>query len=119
MVLPRADVFPNKGKWVDGARHNKKGVYYALILAVRNRRKISNCLSRTKQRECPMVCYIHAQTLLYSYSSVWELGVLYTYQRGASALLVSTNRAIPTASNREASDNAEFHAFFVKNVLRK
>ena len=47
------------------------------------------------------------------------LGVLYTYQRGASALLVSTNRAIPTASNREASDNAEFHAFFVKNVLRK
>ena len=38
-----------------------KGVYYALLLTVRNPRKISNCLSKTKQRECPSwVCYIHA-----------------------------------------------------------
>ena len=29
-----------------------KGVYYALVLTVRNRRKISNRKSETKQREC-------------------------------------------------------------------
>ena len=38
----------------------ENGVYYAFVLTVRNPRKISNCLSKTKQRECPV-------------------GVLYTY----------------------------------------
>ena len=50
--------FMDGGGW--GTRHIK-GVYYALLLTVRNPRKISNCLSKTKQRECPSwVCYIHA-----------------------------------------------------------
>ena len=35
----------------------------------------------------------------------------YTYQREASTLLVSTDRAIPGASNREASNSSGLHAF--------
>ena len=47
-----------------------KGVYYALVLTVRNPRKISNCLSKTKQRGCPV-------------------GVLYTYPKYRIAIGVS------------------------------
>ena len=47
-----------------------KGVYYALVLTVRNPRKISNCLSKTKQRRCPV-------------------GVLYTYLKCRIAISVS------------------------------
>ena len=38
-------------------------------------------------------------------------GLLYIHAWG-SALLVSTDRAIPGASNRGASDSAGLHAFF-------
>ena len=97
-----------------------KGVYYALVLTVRNPRKISNCLSKTKQRGCPV-------------------GVLYTYPKYRTAIGVSVPRMatigievvlyisawglcvarfdkqgnILGASNREASDSAGLHAFFV------
>ena len=40
-------------------------------------------------------------------------GHIYTYRRGASALLVSTTMGNAKASNREASDSAGLHAFFV------
>jgi hypothetical protein len=79
-----------------------KGVYYALVLTVRNPRKISNCKSKTKQRRCPLGMFIHAFHLLYSHRCILTPmvpvlalgGVWYTYRRGASALLVSTDRAI-------------------------
>ena len=42
-----------------GARHNK-GVYYALVLTVRNFANFQSW-SKTKQRECPSwVCYTHS-----------------------------------------------------------
>ena len=96
-----------------------KGVYYALVLTVRNPRKISNCLSKTKQRGCPV-------------------GVLYTYPKYRTAIGVSVphmatigmevvlyisawglcvarfdRQGNAKASEREASDSAGLHAFFV------
>ena len=45
----------------------EKGVYYALILTIRNPEKISKVLSKTKQRRCPV-------------------GVLYTYLKYHTAI---------------------------------
>ena len=112
--------------WVGVGQDIIKGVYYALVLTVRNPEKIS-CRSGTKQRECPSwVCYIYTcLTLPYSHwcillspvCRVWRCdGHIYTYRRGASALLVSTGWAIPGASNREASDSAGLHAFLCLQV---
>jgi hypothetical protein len=47
-----------------------KGVYYALVLTIRNPEKISKVLSKTKQRRCPV-------------------GVLYTYLKCRIAISVS------------------------------
>lgn len=77
----------------------ENGVYYAFVLTVRNPRKISNCLSKTKQRECPV-------GVLYTYLKIphshWYIPtplahkgievVLYISAWGY-ALLVSTDRA--------------------------
>ena len=56
-----------------------KGVYYALILTIRNPGKIS-FLSGTRQRECPSwVCYtyspiVHCQPMVYPYAKgVWPV----------------------------------------------
>ena len=86
-------------------------------MTVRNPRKISNCLSKTKQRGCPV-------------------GVLYTYPKyriaiGVSILMVTNGIEVvlyisawglcvarfdrqgnAKASEREASDSAGLHAFF-------
>ena len=99
-----------------------KGVYYALVLTVRNPRKISNCLSKTKQRGCPV-------------------GVLYTYPKYRTAIGVSVphmatigmevvlyisawglcvarfdRQGNAKASEREASDSAGLHAFLCLEV---
>ena len=67
--------------WVGVGQDILKGVYYALILTVRNPEKIS-CKSGTKQRECPSwVCYIYmphfaVQPLVYPYAIglCWHCG---------------------------------------------
>lgn len=64
-------------------------------------------------------CVIHIPTMSYGHwcictpMATFGVVVCYTYRRGASALLASTYRAFPTASNREASDSAGLHAFFM------
>ncbi len=42
-----------------------------------------------------------------------------TYQREALALLVSTYRAMRRPLNREASNNANLHAFFMSGCEKK
>ena len=49
-----------------GGQDIYKGVYYALVLTVRNPEKIS-CKSGTKQRECPVGMLYACLTLLYSH----------------------------------------------------
>ena len=88
-----------------------KGVYYALILTVRNPEKIS-CKSGTKQRECPSwVCYIYmphfaVQPLVYPYAiglcwhcggmmniSAWGFGVARFDLQGHSQEPLTVKRA--------------------------
>ena len=81
-----------------------KGVYYALVLTLLNSRKIL-ILSGTKQRECPVGMLYTCLTLPYSHwcvnspvCIVWYCdGHMCTYRRGASALLVSTGKAMREA----------------------
>ena len=98
-----------------------KGVYYALVLTVSNRRKISNRKSETKQREChegvlyTCLCYciaIGASCCAVSYGSMVRRLCLHI-RRGVLRCSSSTCKAFPTASNREASNSAGLHAFFM------
>lgn len=96
-----------------------KGVYYALVLTIRNPGKILNCKSKTKQRECPVgvlytylnyavqpMVYPYTISLVAVYRCVIHIGV---GLRHCSFRLIGQ---FPGASNREASDNAGLHAFF-------
>jgi hypothetical protein len=90
--------------WVGGGQDIYKGVYYALVLTLLNSRKIL-ILSGTKQRECPVGMLYTCLTLPYSHwcinspmCIVWYCdGHMCTYRRGASALLVSTGKAMREA----------------------
>ena len=65
---------------------------------------------------CLTLPYSHWCILLSPVCKVWRCdGHIYTYRRGASALLVSTTMGNAKASNREASDSAGLHAFFMSS----
>ena len=96
-----------------------KGVYYALVLTVGNRRKISNRKSETKQRECHkgvlftcLCCCIAigASCCVVPNGSMVRRLCLHI-RRGVLRCSSSTCKAFPTASNREASNSAGLHAF--------
>ena len=90
-----------------------KGVYYALVLTVRNLVNFNEC-QKTKQRECP-------------------IGVLYTYLKYQYSHYIGNHRyrgvvihicvglmrcsfltfGLTRASNRGASDSAGLHALFL------
>ena len=101
------------------ARTYLKGVYYALVLTVRNPRKISNCLSKTKQRGCPVgVLYTYPKyrtAIGVSVPHMATIGmevVLYISAWGLCVARFDKQGNILGASNREASDSAGLHAFF-------
>ena len=108
--------------WAGGGQDIIKGVYYALILTVRNPEKIS-CKSGTKQRECPSwVCYIHAslcRTAIGVSLCHWSLLALWWYDEhigvGLRRCSFRLARPFSGASNREASDSAGLHAFFMSS----
>ena len=86
----------------EGGTDILKGVYYALVLTVRNRRKISNRKSETKQRECHKgvlftclcCCMAIGASCCVVSCGVWCRGCVIHIRRGAYALLVSTDRAM-------------------------
>ena len=89
IIVPScAECFPwTKGKGRGGQDINK-GVYYALILTLWNPEKISNCLSKTKQRECPVVCLYILQRKRTAvgvsiYQGVRAIWKYQAYRRGA------------------------------------
>jgi hypothetical protein len=70
---------------------------------------------------CLTLPYSHWCILLSPVCKVWRCdGHIYTYRRGASALLVSTTMGNAKASNREASDSAGLHAWTeIKFITRR
>ena len=98
-----------------------KGVYYALVLTVRNRRKISNRKSETKQRECHkgvlftcLCCCIAISASCCVVSCgymVWRL--CYTYPAWGLCVARFDRQGNAKASDREASNSAGLHAFFM------
>ena len=101
-----------------------KGVYYALVLTVRNRRKISNRKSETKQREChegvlfTCLCYcivIGASCCIVS-CAIWCGGCVYI--SGVGFCVARFDRqGNAKASDREASNSAGLHAFFMSYCI--
>ena len=101
-----------------------KGVYYALVLTIRNPGKISIILSRTKQRECPRgyviyipeLCRTAADGSLYAICSVRYRQVHLHIGVGLRRCSFRQDGQFPGASNREASDSAGLHALFMPYV---
>ena len=94
-----ADRSVSQGTERRGGQDILKGVYYALVLTFWNPRKISRYVSKTKVAvNAPWVCYRQPSlcptaigvSLRQWFFGYW--GCIYTYRRGASALLVSTHR---------------------------
>ena len=104
-----------------------KGVYYALVLTVRNPEKISSASQEQSNGECPVgMLYVYL-TLPYSHwcipmplRFVGIVVVLYTYRRGVRRCSFRLARPFSGASNREASDSAGLHVFFMPefNILK-
>ena len=96
-----------------------KGVYYALVLTVRKPRKFSMQVKNKATVDAPWVCYIHTRYALIAIGvSVHQWN--YRCSRcvihiGVGLLRCSLRLARPFlgASNREASDSAGLHAFFM------
>ncbi len=109
----------------EGGTDILKGVYYALVLTVRNRRKISNRKSETKQRECHkgvlFTCLCCCIAIGASCCVVPNGGMVRRLcihiRRGVLRCSSSTCKAFPTASNREASNSAGLHAFFMSYCI--
>lgn len=98
-----------------------KGVYYALVLTIRNPGKISIILSRTKQRECPVgTLYTYLNYAVQPPMEVFTPFAAFGIDRCIIHIGVGLRRCsfrqdgqFPGASNREASDSAGLHALFM------
>ena len=96
-----------------------KGVYYALVLTFWNPEKISSASQRQSNVNVPWVCYMHAslcRTAIGVSLCHWCLSVLwwlYTYRRGVRRCSFRQIGQFLRASEREASDSAGLHVFFM------
>ena len=96
-----------------------KGVYNALVLTIRNPEKISKVLSRTKQRRCPVgVLYTYSKNRIaigisISYGNYRYRGCVIHIGVGLLRCSFRQDGQFSGASNREASNYAGLHAFFV------
>ena len=103
-----------------GTRHNERRLLRFGFddLKLRN---FQNCLSKTKQRECPegvlFTCLCCCIAIGASCCVVPNGGMVRRLcihiRRGVLRCSSSTCKAFPTASNREASNSAGLHAFFM------
>ena len=98
-----------------------KGVYYALVLTIRNPEKISNAGQKQSSGECPVgmlytAPFITAQPLVYPYtlgSGKYKVVAIYIIGVGLRRCSFRLAGPFSGASNREASDSAGLHVFFV------
>ena len=106
---PTPSVFlRKKGGW---GKTYIKGVYYALVLTIRNPEKISIILSRTKQREYPVVC-LYIFHLCCTVVDVFlpsinygAFGSIYISAWGVQRCSFRQDGQFSGASNREASNS--------------